>query len=311
MESYRDSLQVISGLTHDKARANGDGAGDHARACSTFLTGKQANKHESKIRSGKSMDQFLADKYNGITRFDSLQFTGSKARIIGKCDSGYSCAYQYNLSWKSASQPMASMYDPQDVFNRLFNVEKIEQKKKLYKKSILDLVLEESRQLSKNIPQRDKAKLEENIISTNDIPVVRTDRGGQVTYHGPGQLTIYFLLNLRRLNWGPKKLICEMESLIIDLLEQYEINASRRTGAPGIYVQDKKIASIGLKIKRGFCYHGISLNVDMDMKPFDGIVTCGIDSLEVTQIKEFSEISIDDVKRDFLQLIKSQGARAA
>lgn len=155
------------------------------------------------------------------------------------------------------------------------------------------------------------AATEENIISTNDIPVVRTDRGGQVTYHGPGQLMIYFLLNLRRLNWGPKKLICEMESLIIDLLKQYEINASRRTGAPGIYVQNKKIASIGLKIKRGFCYHGISLNVDMDMKPFDGIVTCGIDSLEVTQINEFAEISIDEVKRDFLQLIKSQGARAA
>ena len=155
------------------------------------------------------------------------------------------------------------------------------------------------------------AAAEENIISTNDIPVVRTDRGGQVTYHGPGQLMIYCLLNLRRLNWGPKKLICELESLIIDLLEQYEINASRRIGAPGIYVQDKKIASIGLKIKRGFCYHGISLNVDMDMKPFEGIVTCGIDSLEVTQINEFAEISIDEVKRDFLQLIKSQGARAA
>ena len=155
------------------------------------------------------------------------------------------------------------------------------------------------------------AAAEENIISTNDIPVVRTDRGGQVTYHGPGQLMIYCLLNLRRLNWGPKKLICELESLIIDLLEQYEINASRRIGAPGIYVQDKKIASIGLKIKRGFCYHGISLNVDMDMKPFDGIVTCGINSLEVTQINEFAEISIDEVKRDFLQLIKSQGARAA
>ena len=169
MESYRDSLQVVSGLTHDKARANGDGAGDHARACSTFLTGKQANKHESKIRSGKSMDQFLADKYNGITRFDSLQFTGSKARIIGKCDSGYSCAYQYNLSWKSASQPMATMYDPQDIFNRLFNVEKIEQKKKLYKKSILDFVLEESRQLSNNIPASDKAKLDEYMYSIREV----------------------------------------------------------------------------------------------------------------------------------------------
>ena len=114
MIDHINDTQIISGLTHDKARANGDGAGDHARACSTFLTGKQAHKHESKIRSGKSVDQYLADKYNGTTRFDSLQFSGSKARVIGKCDSGYSCAYQYNLSWKSASQPMASMHDPKD-----------------------------------------------------------------------------------------------------------------------------------------------------------------------------------------------------
>ena len=92
MQDHVEEMQIISGLTHDKARANGDGAGDHARACSTFLTGKQAHKHESKIRSGKSVDQYLADKYNGTTRFDRLQFSGSKARIIGKGDSGYSCA---------------------------------------------------------------------------------------------------------------------------------------------------------------------------------------------------------------------------
>ena len=169
MQDHVDDVQIISGLTHDKARANGDGAGDHARACSTFLTGKQAHKHESKIRSGKSIDQHLADKYNGVTRFDSLQFSGSKARIIGKCDSGYSCAYQYNLSWKSASQPMASMHDPKDIFNRLFNVEKIEQKKKLYKKSILDFILEESRSLSNNIPASDKAKLDEYMYSVREV----------------------------------------------------------------------------------------------------------------------------------------------
>jgi len=155
------------------------------------------------------------------------------------------------------------------------------------------------------------AAIEENIISTNDIPVVRTDRGGQVTYHGPGQLMIYFLLNLKRLGWGPKKLICELEALIINLLEQYGINASRRTGAPGIYVLDKKIASIGLKIRRGYCYHGISLNIDMDLKPFDGIVTCGIDSLEVTQVKDLVNISVEDVKRDLIKLIKKQETRAA
>ena len=169
MQDYVSDIQIISGLTHDKARANGDGAGDHARACSTFLTGKQAHKHESRIRSGKSIDQYLADKYNGTTRFDSLQFTGSKARLIGKCDSGYSCAYQYNLSWKSASQPMASMHDPKDIFNRLFNVQKLEQKQKLHKKSILDFVLEESRELSNKIPANDQAKLDEYMHSVREI----------------------------------------------------------------------------------------------------------------------------------------------
>lgn len=169
MQDHLDCTQIISGLTHDKARANGDGAGDHARACSTFLTGKQAHKHESKIRSGKSMDQYLADKYNGITRFDSLQFTGAKARLIGKCDSGYSCAYQYNLSWKSASQPMASMHDPRDIFNRLFKVEKLAQKQKLYKKSILDFVLEDSRSLINKVSATDKAKLDEYMYSVREV----------------------------------------------------------------------------------------------------------------------------------------------
>ena len=130
MQDHIDNTQIISGLTHDKARANGDGAGDHARACSTFLTGRQAHKHESKIRSGKSFDQYLADKYNGVTRFDSLQFSGDKTRVVGKCDSGYSCAYQYNLSWKAANQPCATMFDPKDIFNRLFNVTTLKQKQK-------------------------------------------------------------------------------------------------------------------------------------------------------------------------------------
>mgnify|MGYP001219515918 CR=1 FL=1 len=155
------------------------------------------------------------------------------------------------------------------------------------------------------------AASEEFIITNKDIPVIRTDRGGQVTYHGPGQLMIYTLLNLRRLGWGPKKLICELEGLIITLLSNYGIIAERRAGAPGIYVQDKKIASIGLKIKRGFCYHGISLNIDMDLKPFDGIITCGIDSLEVTQIKDFLDVSIEEVKKDLMNTFKELGARAA
>ena len=152
---------------------------------------------------------------------------------------------------------------------------------------------------------------EENIISNKNIPVVRTDRGGQVTYHGPGQLMIYFLLNLRRLGWGPKRLICELEEVMINLLSKYGVNAKRRIGAPGIYVQGKKIASIGLKIKKGHCYHGISFNIDMDLKPFDGIVTCGIDSLEVTQLKDLENISMDKIKQDLVNMLKEHYSQAA
>ena len=152
---------------------------------------------------------------------------------------------------------------------------------------------------------------EEFIFDDNNIPVVRTDRGGQITYHGPGQLMIYFLINLKRLGWGPKRLICELESMVIELLERYGIHAQRREGAPGIYVDEKKIASIGLKIKRGFCYHGISLNVDMDLKPFGGIVTCGIPSLEVVQVSDFIEISMTRIKADLIELIKDHNTEAA
>lgn len=152
---------------------------------------------------------------------------------------------------------------------------------------------------------------EEFIFDDNDIPVVRTDRGGQITYHGPGQLMIYFLINLKRLGWGPKRLICELEGMVIELLERYGIHAQRKEGAPGIYVDERKIASIGLKIKRGFCYHGISLNVDMDLKPFDGIVTCGIPALEVVQVSDFIEISMTQIKADLIELIKDYNTEAA
>lgn len=169
MQDYLEHTQVISGLTHDKARANGDGAGDHARACSTFLTGKQAHKHESKIRSGVSVDQLIAEKYNGVTRFDSLQFTGSKTRLAGKCDSGYSCAYQYNLSWKNAQQPMAAMHDPQGIFDRLFNVKTLKQKQLTHKRSILDFVLQESKDLSGKLTSTDQVKLDEYMYAVREV----------------------------------------------------------------------------------------------------------------------------------------------
>ena len=110
-----------------------------------------------------------------------------------------------------------------------------------------------------------------NILNQTNIPVVRSDRGGEITYHGPGQLVVYFLINIKRLGWGPKKLIFYLEELFISLLNNYDITAKRKAGAPGIYVDEKKIASIGLKIKRGFSYHGVSLNIDMDLSPFNNI----------------------------------------
>ena len=132
-----------------------------------------------------------------------------------------------------------------------------------------------------------------------------------MTYHDHGQLMIYFLLNLRRLRWGPKKLICELEQLIIDLLSHYGISSKRVSGAPGIYVENKKIASVGLKITKGHCYHGISLNVDMDTKPFENIITCGIESLEVTQVSDIADISMNQIKVDLIKILKLRNSEAA
>lgn len=145
----------------------------------------------------------------------------------------------------------------------------------------------------------------DNLLESGPIPVIRSDRGGEITFHGPGQLVVYFMINLKRLGWGPKRLVQELEELIISLLKQYEIEANRKEGFPGIYVGSKKIASIGLKINRGFSYHGISLNVDMDMSPFQQINPCGISSLELTQMKDLTDVSMNDVRNNFANAIES------
>ncbi len=119
------------------------------------------------------------------------------------------------------------------------------------------------------------------------VALVQTDRGGDITYHGPGQLVAYVLCDLRRRGWGPKGLVHALEQSIIDTFTGYAITGRRRTGAPGVYVGDRKIAQLGLRIRRGTSYHGISLNVDMDLGPFDRIDPCGYPGLEVTQIAEF------------------------
>lgn len=126
----------------------------------------------------------------------------------------------------------------------------------------------------------------QKVIQPNDIPVVSSDRGGQITYHGPGQIVAYILFDLHRHQWGIKRLVKEMEQVVIDLLAGNNIEANRRKGAPGVYVDGKKIAALGLRIRRGCSYHGLALNVDMDLEPFTRIDPCGYPGLETTQLSD-------------------------
>ena len=126
----------------------------------------------------------------------------------------------------------------------------------------------------------------EHILSDVGIPVVKIDRGGQVTYHGPGQVVIYLLLDLARLKIKVRELVTAIEQGIIDFLAAHGVAAERRAGAPGVYVGDAKIAALGLKIKSGCSYHGLSLNVDMDLYPFTAINPCGYAGLKVTQTRD-------------------------
>ena len=147
---------------------------------------------------------------------------------------------------------------------------------------------------------------EDHLLSENNIPVVRSDRGGEVTYHGPGQIVAYFLINLRRKKWGPKKFVNELEASVIDFLKEYNISSTRQLGDPGVYVKDKKISSVGLKIKRGFSYHGLSINIDMDLSPFENINVCGNKSLKATHLNKFAEVSLDRAFKDFEKTAKDR-----
>lgn len=124
----------------------------------------------------------------------------------------------------------------------------------------------------------------EHILGLSDIPVVESDRGGQVTYHGPGQLVVYLLADLRRLKLGPRQLVTILENAMITALAQYGIESQARAEAPGVYVADRKIGSVGLRIKNGCSYHGLSLNNNMDLTPFRHINPCGYAGLAVTQL---------------------------
>jgi lipoyl(octanoyl) transferase len=130
----------------------------------------------------------------------------------------------------------------------------------------------------------------EHVLSDIGIPVVRTDRGGQVTYHGPGQLVIYFLVDVKRRGLGVRSLVDLIEQSILQLLTEYHITGELQKGAPGVYVQGKKIAALGLRIRRGSSYHGLSLNIDMDLAPFSAINPCGYAGLQVTQLADLVDV---------------------
>lgn len=142
----------------------------------------------------------------------------------------------------------------------------------------------------------------EHLINTGDIPVVQSDRGGQVTYHGPGQLVAYFLINLRRKKLGVRDLVTTIENLVINTLKAYNIDSAARPDAPGVYVDGKKICSLGLRIRKGCSFHGLALNVNMDLTPFLRINPCGYEGMKMVQVSQFG--GPDNVEAVEKQLIE-------
>ena len=150
----------------------------------------------------------------------------------------------------------------------------------------------------------------EHLLKDIGVPVIKVDRGGQITYHGPGQLVAYLLLDLKRRNLSVRALVTRIEQALIDLLATYAIGAARLPGAPGVYVQGAKIAALGLRIKNGCCFHGLSLNVDMDLSPYAAINPCGYAGMPVTQLRELcgpaTFPTLDEVGQRLLDLLGKQ-----
>lgn len=146
----------------------------------------------------------------------------------------------------------------------------------------------------------------EHLLRATDIPVVHVDRGGQITYHGSGQLVAYLLLDLRRREWKVRELVRRIEQSLIDLLAEYGLAAQRLAGAPGVYVDGAKIAALGLRMKNGCSYHGLALNVDMDLAPFAAIDPCGYADMAVTQLAAFvPDCKMDSVGAKLLAQLQS------
>ena len=139
-----------------------------------------------------------------------------------------------------------------------------------------------------------------HLLKETQIPIIQSDRGGQITYHAPGQLIIYCLIDIKRLGIGIKKMVSMIEQSLIELLSSYDITAHTLKGAPGVYVNDSKIAALGLKVKHGRTYHGLSLNIDMNLSPYTLINPCGYSDLKVTQMRNLTNniLNISDIKHE-------------
>ena len=135
----------------------------------------------------------------------------------------------------------------------------------------------------------------QHVLDPGDIPVVPTDRGGQVTYHGPGQLVVYTLVDLKRAGVGVREWVTALEQVVIDYLASFDVRADRLDGAPGVYVGGAKIAALGLKVRQGRCYHGLSLNLDVDLAPFARINPCGMANLPVTNLRRCADLTSNEM----------------
>jgi len=175
LEAVRKHIQVLGGLDHLNATAGPDGAGDHARANGTFLTGVRMKKSATNIRAGISIDQVIAKEVGHLTRLSSLELTCDAGRNTGACDSGYSCAYQYNVSWSSATTPMTPEANPRQVFERLFGAGSLEERanelkrRRAEQRSILDFVMEDARDMQRRLNATDKDKLDQYLTGVREL----------------------------------------------------------------------------------------------------------------------------------------------
>lgn len=193
LKPVRDSIQIMGGLDNVSANAGADGGGDHARGGGTFLTNVRLNKSSTNLRAGVSIDQVIAQKIGHLTRLPSLELSCEADRRGGSCDSGYSCAYQYNISWKSPTTPMASESNPRLVFERLFGAGSPDQRlanlkmRRSQQRSVLDFVMEDAKKMQKRLQRTDRMKLEEYFTSVREIEsrIQRAERHGDAETEAP------------------------------------------------------------------------------------------------------------------------------